>query len=70
MNTPFFAYRQRAIATDAKVRSLSLAEVSELGSWAEGNDLRWVVLHLINETARHAGHADAVRELLDGAIGE
>jgi hypothetical protein len=27
-------------------------------------------VHLINETARHAGHADAVRELLDGTVGE
>lgn len=36
----------------------------------EGADLRWVLLHLINETARHAGHADATRELLDGATGE
>jgi hypothetical protein len=33
-------------------------------------DLRWVLLHLINETARHAGHADATRELLDGTTGE
>ena len=33
-------------------------------------DLRWVVLHLINETARHAGHADSTRELLDGVVGE
>ena len=37
---------------------------------ADGTDLRWVLLHLINETARHAGHADATRELLDGARGE
>jgi len=29
--------------------------------------VRWVVLHLIEETARHAGHADMVREALDGA---
>jgi hypothetical protein len=29
-------------------------------------DLRWAVLHLIEETAHHAGHADATRELLDG----
>jgi Protein of unknown function (DUF664) len=29
-------------------------------------DLRWVVLHLIEETAHHAGHADATREMLDG----
>ena len=28
--------------------------------------LRWVLLHLIEETAHHAGHADATREMLDG----
>jgi hypothetical protein len=32
-------------------------------------DLRWVVLHMIEETARHAGHLDAARELLDGGTG-
>ncbi|MFC4337402.1 DinB family protein [Salininema proteolyticum] len=31
--------------------------------------LRWMVLHMIEETARHAGHADAIRELLDGRVG-
>jgi Protein of unknown function (DUF664) len=29
--------------------------------------LRWVLMHLIQETARHAGHADIVRESVDGA---
>jgi hypothetical protein len=29
--------------------------------------LRWVLLHLIQETARHAGHADIIRESIDGA---
>ena len=29
--------------------------------------LRWVLLHLIEETARHAGHADIIRETIDGA---
>ncbi|MFI8995870.1 DinB family protein [Streptomyces sp. NPDC053542] len=29
--------------------------------------MRWLVLHLIEETARHAGHADIIRESLDGA---
>jgi len=29
--------------------------------------VRWVLLHLIEETARHAGHADIIRESLDGA---
>ena len=29
--------------------------------------VRWVLLHLIHETARHAGHADIIRETIDGA---
>ena len=62
------AYRARAAKTDEVVRSMpSLSEPSTNG---EGRDLRWVVLHLINESARHAGHADATRELLDGTTGE
>jgi uncharacterized damage-inducible protein DinB len=32
--------------------------------------LRWVLLHLIEETARHAGHADLLREAVDGSVGE
>ncbi|WP_380645663.1 DinB family protein [Saccharothrix xinjiangensis] len=31
---------------------------------------RWVLIHMIEETGRHAGHLDVVRELLDGATGE
>jgi hypothetical protein len=61
------AYRDRASATDSAVRAMALDRpcLAE-----EGADLRWVLLHLINETARHAGHADATRELLDGTTGE
>jgi uncharacterized damage-inducible protein DinB len=32
--------------------------------------LRWVLLHLIEESARHAGHADMIREAIDGSVGE
>ncbi|MEU7907925.1 DinB family protein [Actinoplanes sp. NPDC049118] len=34
----------------------------DLDNWS----VRWVLLHLIQETARHAGHADIIREALDG----
>jgi uncharacterized damage-inducible protein DinB len=61
------AYRARGTATDTAVRSLPLTQPC---LWEEDKDLRWVLLHLINETARHAGHADATRELLDGTTGE
>lgn len=61
------SYADRATRTDQVVRANRLDRVclSEAGT-----DLRWVLLHLVNETARHAGHADAVRELLDGTVGE
>ena len=32
--------------------------------------LRWVYLHMIEEYARHNGHADLLREAIDGATGE
>jgi uncharacterized damage-inducible protein DinB len=35
----------------------------EVTAWS----VRWVLLHLIQETARHAGHADIIRESIDGA---
>jgi hypothetical protein len=33
-------------------------------------DLRWVMVHMIEEYARHNGHADLLREAIDGAVGE
>jgi uncharacterized damage-inducible protein DinB len=63
------AYRARAVATDAFVRSQPSLNEPCLTGYSEAVDLRWVLLHLINETARHAGHADATRELLDGTTG-
>lgn len=36
---------------------------SDVEAWS----VRWVLLHLITEAARHAGHADLVREAIDGA---
>jgi uncharacterized damage-inducible protein DinB len=62
------AYRERARATEAAVRAMP--SMTEPGPEGDGTDLRWVLLHLINETARHAGHADSVRELLDGTTGK
>jgi hypothetical protein len=61
------AYRARAAVTDAYVRSTPLNTPCREGG---RTDLRLVMLHLINETARHAGHADSTRELLDGTVGE
>jgi uncharacterized damage-inducible protein DinB len=49
-------------------------DLDQLSVQPRGNgqhfDLRWVMLHLIEETARHAGHADLLREAIDGVTGE
>jgi len=61
-------YRAETAATDAVLDS---AESFDLPSRApiRPTTLRWVVVHLIEETARHAGHMDITRELLDGSTG-
>lgn len=44
----------------------------ELGTAWSGDavTMRWVLVHMIEETARHAGHVDILRELIDGTIGD
>jgi hypothetical protein len=63
-------YRRTWQATDAEVAAApSLdARCRGLGDGAPAN-LRWVLMHLLEETARHAGHADVLRELIDGHTG-
>ena len=36
----------------------------------QGRELTWMYLHLILETARHAGHMDILREMIDGSAGD
>jgi hypothetical protein len=65
-------YREQCASSDAvlAVTPLSAAPRGKHGvpGQDEPTDVRWVVLHMIEETARHAGHLDIARELLDGQI--
>lgn len=36
----------------------------------EKRSLRWILVHMIEEVARHAGHADLIRESIDGQVGD
>jgi uncharacterized damage-inducible protein DinB len=60
---------ERSRAVVAAADSLDQLSVQPRGN-GQHFDLRWVLLHLIEETARHAGHADLLREAIDGATGE
>jgi hypothetical protein len=61
-------YRAACDASDAIVRDLGdpNAPVTDNG---KTHDLRWAILAVITETARHAGHADIIREQIDGLTG-
>jgi hypothetical protein len=67
-------YADAAKETEAAIAELELdhpVPVPQGVPWfpddVEAWSVRWVLLHLIQETARHAGHADIVREGIDGA---
>ncbi len=62
-------YRTRADETDRAVAGFDSLDELLTTAWGQPVDVRWVLVHLIQETARHAGHADATRELLDGKKG-
>ena len=58
-------YRAAIEESNAILRGVDTAEK------ARGMDklnVRWVALHMLEETARHAGHADITRELIDGTV--
>lgn len=63
------SYRVRAGRTTSAIREAPSLSLGCTHPMAKSRDLRWVLVHLVEETARHAGHADATRELLDGTTG-
>jgi Protein of unknown function (DUF664) len=64
-------YRAACTRHRQLVASLDLDAPSEgaLGWRTEPVTLRWILFHLIEETARHNGHIDILRELADGSRG-
>jgi len=64
------AYYGRArAAADRAIEELDLDAVGT--SWSGTTvTLRWVLIHMVEETCRHTGHLDILRELLDGAVGD
>jgi len=58
--------RSREAVAAAGLDDLSVGVNRQGQQWS----LRWVLTHLIEETARHNGHADLLREAVDGSVGE
>jgi uncharacterized damage-inducible protein DinB len=63
-------YEQQCLTSNEIAAEHGLDDVGRNPDFRAGAaSLRWILLHMIEETARHAGHADAIRELLDGEKG-
>ncbi|MFE9442017.1 DinB family protein [Streptomyces sp. NPDC006602] len=65
-------YRRAWAHADATIDALALDTVGRVPWWPSGKDevtLHHAVVRVIADTHRHAGHADIVRELMDGAVG-
>lgn len=65
-------YRRVRAHSDATIEALELTSPGRVPWWsAKGRDvtLHLILVHMIAESHRHAGHADIVRELVDGAVG-
>ena len=65
------SYRRAWAHADETIDALPLDAPGRVPWWADGGavTLHRVLVHVIAETQRHAGHADVVRELVDGAAG-
>jgi len=61
-------YRSESALADAVLESASSFDAPSAGT-LRTTTLRWAVYHLMEETARHVGHMDITRELLDGSVG-
>jgi uncharacterized damage-inducible protein DinB len=64
-------YRRAWVHSDATVHALDLDALGQVPWWSPDGQvtLHRMLVHVIAETHRHAGHADIVRELIDGAAG-
>ena len=64
-------YRKAWAHADVTLDTLDLDAVGQVPWWGEHGevDLHRILIHVIAETDRHAGHADIVREMIDGAAG-
>ncbi len=62
----FDLYRAECAKSRDILEAASLDDLSEDPSRSADYNVRWIVVHMIEETARHAGHADILRELIDG----
>lgn len=63
------AWRAEVAFSERFVTDAPHLDVEGTDSWRGTVSLRWVLIHMIEEYARHNGHADLLRERIDGAIG-
>ncbi|MDH5519767.1 MAG: DinB family protein [Acidimicrobiia bacterium] len=60
---------ERSRLTEAEAESLDLVTAKDFPNERQWS-LRWIMVHMIEEYARHCGHADFIRQAIDGTVGD
>ena len=66
----FGYWRDECAYARERVAAAPSLDVTGTGRQGEGYSLRWIMVHMIEEYARHNGHADLLRERIDGTVGD
>jgi uncharacterized damage-inducible protein DinB len=64
------AWREEVAFAERFVADARSLEISFEDKWRGPISLRWVLVHMVEEYARHNGHADLLRERIDGRLGQ
>ena len=64
------AWRSEVAFAEQFVADAPSLDITGYEKWRGQMSLRWVLMHMVEEYARHNGHADLLRERIDGAVGQ
>ena len=66
----FDVWREQISIADEVTARHGIEDMAAVENWGRRVSLRWILVHMIEEYARHNGHADLLRECIDGATGD
>lgn len=63
-------WREEVAFSDQFVAQAPNLDITGYEQWRGDISLRWILIHMVEEYARHLGHVDLLRERIDGAVGQ
>ena len=70
VDNDFDRWQDQITISDEVTSRHELDDMAAVEKWGRLVSMRWILVHMVEEYARHNGHADLIRERIDGATGE